>query len=258
MWLRDAARRGNSCRRSTSSTIPKYFPVPLGPGVLGVRRRPLGRRRRRRDAGDRRGAPATIEVAIERVLGVDAEAAVGRVARRDPATPTEPMLDAATAAVGGRAASCIKGEGGSAATSTSARRSAPTARWIAFLSERSLLLDRSVRRRRGDRQGPAQADEHRHRSALLEPSVHLLGRRVGRRPASASRSPRSPTGRPALAIFDAQSGRQGARDPARRTSTRSSTRRGRPTARAIAFTGHEPRAHRPVRARSRASDSCAS
>ena len=43
------------------------------------------------------------------------------------------------------------------------------------------VLDRSVRRRRGDRQDRAQADEHVERSALLEHPVHLLGRRLGRR-----------------------------------------------------------------------------
>ena len=52
----------------------------------------------------------------------------------------------------------------------------------------------------------AQADEHGHRSALLEHAVHLLGRRLGRRQPSGSRSRRSPSGAPALAIFDAQSG----------------------------------------------------
>ena len=45
-----------SCRTIEELDNPKYFPVPLGPGVLGVRRRPMGRRGRRRDAGDRPAA----------------------------------------------------------------------------------------------------------------------------------------------------------------------------------------------------------
>ena len=132
----------------------------------------------------------------------------------------------------------------------------PDGRWIAFLSDAQPVLDRSLRRRRGHRQGRAQADEHRQRPALLEPAVHLLGRRVGRRqPAHRDRHRhlRPPRARD---LRRAERATRSARSRSRR-STRSSTRPGRPTAARSCFTGMSARPHRSVRLRSRGVEAAA-
>ena len=111
------------------------------------------------------------------------------------------------------------------------------------------LLDRSVHRGRGNRQGAAQADQHRHRPALLEPAVHLFSGRVGRdQPAHCHRHGyRRPRGARHL---QRAIGRQRTRVPAcadrRDLQSDVGARRQRDR-----IHRDEPRAHRPVGARSR-------
>ena len=82
MWLRDAvrARRGRpKARKADDAAVdqrsrqPEVLPLPLGPGVLGVCRRPLRRRRHPRRCCRSAAAAGDTDVAIEQVLGLKAK-----------------------------------------------------------------------------------------------------------------------------------------------------------------------------------------
>ena len=123
MWVREASFR-NAMPTIDRLDDPDFFPVPLRPCVLGVRRRTLGRPRRRRDAaGDRPAGRHRGGGAIgARRRHQDAD---DRVARVDPPQLCRRVRDRAARRM--RSASRSSAAQAAAAISTWRRRSAPTA-----------------------------------------------------------------------------------------------------------------------------------
>jgi len=214
MWLRDATRPLNQNEQKIGKgrvdSLPaikeldngKYFPYRWG--------RPSGP-----TSGGRFGdavipqllstaaAAGDTDVAIEKVLGLKTQRTVERLAGRHP-----PGLSAGARL--GDAAQRDRPQGDrrrrpGSTSSTSARRSAPTAAGSRFLSARSMFLDRSLCRRRRHRPDRAQADQHREQSAFS--SLQFIYS-AGAWDASSQRIAIATitAGHPALAIFNAQSG----------------------------------------------------
>ena len=111
MWLRDARARGRPCPTIKDLDNPKYFPYRWGQAFWAYVGGTLGRRRHRRDAVDGAANSGDYEVAIERILGIDSKQLSGAMARSRSATPT-----AAFSTRPGRrrksGGSCLKGGGG--------------------------------------------------------------------------------------------------------------------------------------------------
>ena len=77
-----ATRRARrSCRRSGRWASSKYFPVSLGPGALGLRRRALGRSRSSGSCSTPAIRQGDAEAALKRVLNIDAKDALEATGR---------------------------------------------------------------------------------------------------------------------------------------------------------------------------------
>ena len=132
---------------------PEVLPVSLGPGVLGVRRRQVGRRRHRQMLRDRRG-----DRRHRRSRSSGCSASRRRSCPRSGtprfAARTNRSCAATHAAERDRDADVIKGEklGGDLNVGPGHQPRRPVDR-VSLRAQP--LLDRSLRRRRGDRQGRA-------------------------------------------------------------------------------------------------------
>ena len=186
MWLRDAARRGTAADHRRARQ-PEVLPVSLGPGVLGVRRRHVGRRRHQADAGRRRGGRRSRRWPSS-ACSASPRRSCRRTGTRRSGRPTHRSSERRlTARRPARRSSRGEKRGGDLNVGPAI---SPDGKLDRVSVRAELLLDRSVRRRRGDRQGRAQADEHGDRSALLEHAVHPFRRARGTREPAASRSRR--------------------------------------------------------------------
>ena len=137
MWLRDAARP-RAAADDQGSRRARVLPVPLGPGVLGLR-----------------GRPVTATPVIQRLLTIapahralrqgartgarrDRRSAVERLARRDPQTSRCRCCIATGRELEGSAIRSSRGSAFKAELNVGPALS-PDGRWLAFLSTRSLL-----------------------------------------------------------------------------------------------------------------------
>ncbi len=177
MWIRDAARQ-EKLPQIKDLNNPKYFPYRWGQAVWAY----IGGRWG--DAGDRPAAHSPrrrtgdIDAAFEHVLGVKSEefstewhAAIQRTygnVLEDASRPDE----IGKLVVGGKGI----GEELNVGPSIS-----PDGQWIAFLSTRSLFSTDLYLAEAATGTDRPQADEHRHRPARLQHSVHPLGGRLGQR-----------------------------------------------------------------------------
>ncbi len=173
-----ATRRGRRrCRTSTTSTTRSTS-------------RTAGARRSGRTSAGRwgdevvgtmlstAGNTGDFEVAIQRILGVDSK----QLSEQWHQSIRDTYRDDSQCVAAAHRSRARRPEGRGRARRRPERRSGDQPRRqvdrVPVGADR--VLDRSVHRRRGERTRAAQADQHRHRPALLEPAVHLFRRRLGR------------------------------------------------------------------------------
>ena len=176
MWVRDAARQ-EKLPRIKDLNNPKYFPYRWGQAVWAY----IAGRFGEQVIGElltTAAADGDVDGAFESVLGVKTEDLSNEWHAAIQRTYGTVFEDASRPDQIGRLVITGKGLGEELNVGPSI---SPDGKWIAFLSTQKPLLDGPVPRGRCHRPDRAKADEHGDRSARLEHSVHLLGRRLGQR-----------------------------------------------------------------------------
>ena len=178
LWVRDAARQ-EKLPEIKDLNNPKYFPYRWGQALWAYIGGPIGRAGDRRAADDRGGARATSMRRSSTCWAIKSEDLSNRVARRRSSGHTATCSPTPAAPDRDRTA----GDRRQGAWSGAERRAVDQSRRPVdrVPLDEEPVLDRPVSRRSRDRTDRSQADEHGHRSARLEHSVHPLGGRLGQR-----------------------------------------------------------------------------
>ena len=255
MWMRDAARREQAAAPSDQLDDPDYFPYRYGQALWSyVAGRWGDEVVARRPAGGVRGS-ADAERILEAVTGLDHKelSKQWHEAVRDAYRPVfEAKRDAAHLRAGWSSRRRTRGE------LNVAPALSPDGSQARLPLGEGPLLDRPVPgRRRAPGSVRRKLDRDRGRSALREPAVHQLRRRLGRRRAGASCS---------AAIRKGQAGarpssipRAGAREreiPFARAGRDLRSQLRRRTGSQVVFSAIVGRPHRPLRLRPRGEARC--
>ena len=228
-----AARRGAAREAAAHQDLddPKYFPYRWGHAFWAY----IGAK-----YGDRTVAslirsaanPRFDLVGLARQLGTDPDTLTAEWHARHPRSRRAAVADELPP-LDERAAAASSARTAAAAASTSARASVPTARQIAFFSERDRFSVELYLADAETGQIERQAAQVGDRSALRQPRVPELGRRLESRRHARSRSPRCAAGGRCSRCIDPQSGRVRREMRARRARRRaqSGVRAGRPVGR---------------------------
>ena len=178
MWMRDAARR-EKLPTDRAAQRPALLPVPLRPGAVGVRRRPLGRR----GGGATRSASAVAAAGpAERSWSGDRAGRQGALEAVAPGHPrrlraglTRPRSEP------DRLRRARSSRRRTRASSTSRPRSAPTAAGWCSSPRRTCSRSTCTWPTPRPARSSGKLVETAVRPALREPAVHQLRRRLGRR-----------------------------------------------------------------------------